>query len=89
MWAKVSGATNGMLQASAHLAAMRSVRCSPWPPIQIGSSGCTGFGSQRASWSWKYWPSNVVTSSRSRPRTHWMASSSWSIRTFTGGNGMP
>ena len=87
--ANVSGAMNGTFQPSAYRAAIFSVRFSPPPPIQMGSFACTGRGSLRASVSVKCWPSKVVTSSCSRPRRHWMPSSSWSMRVFTSGNGMP
>ena len=49
---------------------MRSVRFSPPPPTQIGSSSWTGRGSLRASVVVNHVPSNVVTSSWSRPRRH-------------------
>ena len=54
-----------------------------------GSRACTGFGSQRASVSVKYSPSKLVTSWVSRPRTHWIASSTWRRRTGAGGKSMP
>ena len=40
--ANCSGATNGAFHPSAYCAAIRSVRFSPCPPIQIGSLGWTG-----------------------------------------------
>ena len=64
-----SGRTNGTFQPSASSAAMRSVRFSPPPPIQIGSAGCTGLGSQRASVRLKCLPSWSVLSTRSSERT--------------------
>ena len=72
---------NGTFHPSAWRAAMRSVTFSPPPPIQSGSRSCTGFGSHRASVSVKNSPSKLVTSWVSRPRTHWIASSTWRSRT--------
>ena len=47
LWAKSSGEMNGTFQPSASSATIRSVRCSPPPPTQIGSSGCSGSGRHR------------------------------------------
>ena len=80
---------NGTFQPSAHRATIASVRFSPPPPTQIGSSACTGRGSQRASFSWKYFPSKFDTSSRSSRRTHCTDSSRMSRRSLVDGNGMP
>ncbi len=54
-----------------------------------GRCSCTGFGSRRASFSWKCLPSNVVVSSVHRLRMMRQASSSMSMRTPIRGNGMP
>ena len=62
-------------------ATIRSVRRSPAPPITSGRCSCIGFGSQRASLSWKCRPSNVVVSCVQRLRRIRHASSSMSIRT--------
>ena len=82
------GATNGTFQPSAHWAAMRSVRFSPPPPTQIGSVGLHRLGLAASVLQLvKYLPVKSTLSSRSRPRTHWIASSSMSMRTPPRGTG--
>ncbi len=49
--AMVSGRPQ-VFQMSAYRATMPSIRCSPEPPMRIGSGRCTGAGSQSASVSW-------------------------------------
>ena len=51
-------------QPSAWRATMPSVTFSPPPPTHSGSRACTGFGSQRASTSWKNSPSKSTRSPR-------------------------
>ena len=84
MWANVPrGSTNGMFQASAHCAAIRRVRFSPPPPTQMGSSACTGLGTHLRLVQLEVRALEVdVTSSRSRPRTHWIALLELSMRTL-------
>ena len=48
----VVGRPPKMLQASAYWATIRSVFCSPLPPIMIGGCGLTGGGTMTGSASW-------------------------------------
>ena len=58
-WSEGVRPDEGDVPAIGPTTAMRNVRLAA-PPIQMGSSACTGRGSQRASWSWNHMPSNVV-----------------------------
>ena len=84
-----SGGMYAAFHPSAWRAAIRNVRFSPVPPIQIGRRACTGAGRQDASTVRKCSPLWVVRSSVSRLRISGSASSSWSRRRPTGGKSYP
>ena len=74
----------------AQRAAVRRVLFFPRPPITTGGCGrCTGFGSQRASVSLTYRPSNVVVVSLSSLTMASTPSSNRSNRSRMGGRSIP